>query len=122
MPKIRQHKYRHKNEIYTDRAQLAHRYDTVVAKCSRSPQSTREQPKSHRKPRDVLEISLFRSMLALIPQSGDFSGAALKVRSVALLQVPKPAGKNAHTICIPQNNSLVCQRKITKSYQIPPIM
>ena len=29
-------------------------------------------------------------MLALIPQSGDFSGAALGVRSVALLQVPKP--------------------------------
>ena len=32
------------------------------------------------------------SMLALIPQSGDFSGATLGVRSVALLQVPKPAG------------------------------
>jgi hypothetical protein len=30
-------------------------------------------------------------MLALIPQSGDFSGAALGVRSVALLQVPKLA-------------------------------
>ena len=29
------------------------------------------------------------SMLALIPQSGDFSGATLGVRSVALLQVPK---------------------------------
>ena len=28
-------------------------------------------------------------MLALIPQSGDFSGAALGVRSVALLQVAK---------------------------------
>ena len=42
---------------------------------------------SHRKPRDVPHISLFCSMLALIPQSGDFSGAALGVRSVALLQV-----------------------------------
>ena len=31
-------------------------------------------------------------MLALIPQSGDSSGAALGVRSIALLQVPKPAG------------------------------
>ena len=31
-------------------------------------------------------------MLALIPQSGDSSGAALGVRAVALLQVPKPAG------------------------------
>ena len=30
------------------------------------------------------------SMLALIPQSGDFSGATLGVRSVALLQVAKP--------------------------------
>jgi hypothetical protein len=28
-------------------------------------------------------------MLALIPQSGDSSGAALGVRSVALLQIPK---------------------------------
>ena len=28
---------------------------------------------SHRKPIDVLEISLFCSVLALIPQSGDFS-------------------------------------------------
>ena len=44
---------------------------------------------SHRKPTDVLEMSLFCSMLALIPQSGDFSGATLGVRSVALLQVPK---------------------------------
>ena len=42
---------------------------------------------SHRNPTDILEISLFCSMLALIPQSGDFSGAALGVRSVALLQV-----------------------------------
>ena len=46
---------------------------------------------SHRKPREVLEISysgrLTCSMLALIPQSGDFAGAALGVRSVALLQV-----------------------------------
>ena len=42
---------------------------------------------SHRKPRDLPQISLFCSMLALIPQSGDFSGAALGVRSVALLQV-----------------------------------
>ena len=46
---------------------------------------------SHRKPTDVLEMSysgrLISSMLALIPQSGDFSGAALGVRSVALLQV-----------------------------------
>ncbi len=46
---------------------------------------------SHRKPRDVPEISLFCSVLALIPQSGDFSGAALGVRSVALLQVAKLA-------------------------------
>jgi hypothetical protein len=30
-------------------------------------------------------------MLALIPQSGDFSGAVLGGRSVALLQVPKLA-------------------------------
>ena len=37
------------------------------------------------------EISLFCSMLALIPQSGDFSGATLGVRSVALLQVAKLA-------------------------------
>ena len=47
--------------------------------------------KSHRKPIEVLEMSysgrLISSMLALIPQSGDFSGAALGVRSVALLQV-----------------------------------
>ena len=49
------------------------------------------KPKSHRKPTDVPEMSLFCSMLALIPQSGDFSGAALGVRSVALLQVPKLA-------------------------------
>ena len=32
---------------------------------------------------------LICSMLALIPQSGDSSGATLGVRSVALLQVPK---------------------------------
>ena len=44
---------------------------------------------SHQKPTDVPQISLFSSMLALIPQSGDFSGATLGVRSVALLQVPK---------------------------------
>ena len=31
-------------------------------------------------------------MLALIPQSGDYLGAALGVRSVALLQVPKLVG------------------------------
>ena len=43
--------------------------------------------KSHRKPRDLPQISFFCSMLALIPQSGNFSGAALGVRSVALLQV-----------------------------------
>ena len=36
-------------------------------------------------------------MLALIPQSGDFSGAALGVRSVALLQVPKPASRFFYT-------------------------
>ena len=47
---------------------------------------------SHRKPIEAPQISLFCSMLALIPQSGDFSGAALGVRSVALLQVPKFAG------------------------------
>ena len=46
---------------------------------------------SHRKPIDVPEISLFGPMLALIPQSGDFSGATLGVRSVALLQVAKLA-------------------------------
>ena len=46
---------------------------------------------SYRKPTDVPEISLFGSMLALIPQSGDFSGATLGVRSVALLQVAKLA-------------------------------
>ena len=40
---------------------------------------------SYRSPIDVP----FSSMLALIPQSGDFSGAVLGVRSVALLQVPK---------------------------------
>ena len=33
------------------------------------------------------QMCLFSSMLALIPQSGDSSGAALGVRSVALLQV-----------------------------------
>jgi len=48
--------------------------------------------KSHRSPIDLPQISLFSSMLALIPQSGDFSGATLGVRSVALLQVPKPVG------------------------------
>ena len=48
--------------------------------------------KSHRKPTDVPQISLFSSMLALIPQSGDFSDATLGVGSVALLQVPKPVG------------------------------
>ena len=42
---------------------------------------------AHRKPIDILEMSSFSSMLALIPQSGDFSGAVLGVRSVALLQV-----------------------------------
>ena len=46
---------------------------------------------SHRKPTDLPQISLFCSVLALIPQSGDFSGAALGVRSVALLQVAKLA-------------------------------
>ena len=35
---------------------------------------------------------LICSMLALIPQSGDFSGAALGVRSVVLLQVAYSAG------------------------------
>ena len=47
---------------------------------------------AHRKPIEVPEMSLFCSMLALIPQSGDSSGAALGVRSVALLQVPKSVG------------------------------
>ena len=51
---------------------------------------------SHRKPTDLPQISyggrLICSMLALIPQSGDFSGAALGVRSFALIQVPKPTG------------------------------
>ena len=42
---------------------------------------------SHQKPIEAPQISLFCSILALIPQSGDFSGAALGVRSVALLQV-----------------------------------
>ena len=41
----------------------------------------------HRKPREVLEMSLFCSMLMLIPLSGDSSGISLGVRSVALLQV-----------------------------------
>ena len=36
-------------------------------------------------------------MLALIPQSGDFSGAALGVRSVALLQVAKLVGHFSYT-------------------------
>ena len=67
--------------------QLGKRCATVVAKCSRSPKSTREQPKSHRKPIDIPQISLFCSMLALFPQSGESSGAVLGVRSVALLQV-----------------------------------
>ena len=40
---------------------------------------------------------MFCSMLALIPQSGDSSGAALGVRSVALLQVPKLAGNFSYT-------------------------
>ena len=39
-------------------------------------------------------MCLFCSMLALIPQSGDFSGAALGVRSVALLQVAKKTPPN----------------------------
>ena len=46
---------------------------------------------SYRKPTDLPQMCysgrLICSMLALIPQSGDFSGAALGVRSVALLQV-----------------------------------
>ena len=50
---------------------------------------------SHRKPRDVPQMCysgrLICSMLALIPQSRDFSGAALGVRSIALLQVAKIA-------------------------------
>ena len=50
--------------IATDKAQLAHRYATVIAKWSRSPQSTWEQPKSHRKPTDVLEMCLL-SVLCL---------------------------------------------------------
>ena len=37
--------------------QLGKRYATVVAKCSRSPKSTREQPNSHRKPIDLPQIS-----------------------------------------------------------------
>ena len=47
---------------------------------------------SHRKPKDLPPMSLFSSMLALIPKSGDFPGTTLGVRSVALLQVPKFAG------------------------------
>ena len=52
---------------------------------------------SHRKPIEVPQISLFCSMLALIPQSGDFSGAVLGVRSVALLQVAKLVGHFSYT-------------------------
>ena len=52
---------------------------------------TDNKPNRHRKPIEVLEMCysgrLICSMLELIPQSGDFSGAALGVRSVALLQV-----------------------------------
>ena len=36
-------------------------------------------------------------MLALIPKSGDFPGTTLGVRSVALLQVPKPASRFSYT-------------------------
>ena len=65
----------------------------VVIEWLSSGIGTDSQPHlAHRKPIDVPLMSLFRSMLALIPQSGDFSGAALGVRSVALLQVPKPPG------------------------------
>ena len=41
--------------------------------------------KTHSCPIDVLVLFY----ASLIPQSGDFSGATLGVRSVALLQVPK---------------------------------
>ena len=62
------------NFIYHCRYFLQHYYrDTFI--------------ESHRKPRDLPQISLFCSMLALFPQSGDSSGTALGVRSVALLQV-----------------------------------
>ena len=43
--------------IATDEAQLAHRYDTVVAKWSRSLRETWKRPKSNRKPIEVPEIS-----------------------------------------------------------------
>ena len=62
---------------------------------------------SHRKPRDVPQMCyrgrLICSMLALIPQSGDFSGAALGVRSVALLQVAELA---ARRFCQNTNNQM----------------
>ena len=41
-------------------------------------------------------------MLALIPQSGNSSGAALGVRSVALLQVTKLLGRFSYTKGIPR--------------------
>ena len=66
------------NFIYHCRYFLQHYYrDTFI--------------ESHRKPIDLPQISLFCSMLALFPQSGDSSGTALGVRSIALLQVAKLA-------------------------------
>ena len=56
---------------------------------SRSGHLASSQLESNLKATESPQMSLFSSMLALIPQSGDFSGATLGVRSVALLQVPK---------------------------------
>ena len=49
-----------------------------------------EPPKCYRKPTDILVSSIL--CIALIPHYGDSSDAILGVRSVALLQVPKPTG------------------------------
>ena len=46
------------------------------------------------------------SMLALIPQSGDSSGATLGVRSVALLQVTKWSRSLQRTCCSSQRKPI----------------
>ena len=76
--------------LYPTNSQI---FGTKLAQCRRFLQHYYRDMfiESHRKPREVLEMCysgrLICSMLALIPQSGNFSGAALGVRSVALLQV-----------------------------------
>ena len=59
---------------------------------SRSGHPARSQLESNLKATYLPQISLFCSMLMLIPLSGDSSGILLGVRSVALLQVAKLEG------------------------------